>query len=98
MHRTKSAEPEPAEMDHTLSVYKGSEPMRKFYLHSAKMQFNAPSGCILISDTNDLDDGAVIMTVDAHGLVMTDEEAETFAEEVCRRWNAANDKASECRD
>lgn len=68
--------------------------MRKVYLHSAKMQYNAPSGCILISDTDDLGDGAVIMTVDAHGLVMTDEEAEAFAEEVCRRWNAANDQPS----
>lgn len=68
--------------------------MRKLYLHSAKMQYNAPSGCILISDTDNLNDGAVIMTVDPHGLVLTDEEAEAFADEVCHRWNAANDQSS----
>lgn len=62
------------------------------WLHPAKMKHNAPSGCILFSDTDNPDDGVVIAAVDPHGLAMTDIEAEAMAEEICTRWNSFNHK------
>lgn len=64
----------------------------KVWLHPAKMQHNAPSGCILISDTDNPEDGSVIASVDPHGQAMSDEEAERLAEEICTRWNSFNHK------
>lgn len=68
----------------------GAKTMRKLYLHPAKMEHNAPSGCILVSDTDNPEDGSAFISVDPLGMILSDQEAEAIAAEVCRRWNAAN--------
>ena len=62
----------------------------KLYLYPAKFRDNAPAGTILVSNISEDDnEGAALIRVDPNGVV-GDEEAESIAEEICRRWNAGN--------
>lgn len=65
--------------------------MRKLYFYPAKRRDGAPSGTILASNLSEDDnEGASLVHVDPTGLAMGDDEADSLAEEICRRWNAAN--------
>ena len=65
--------------------------MRKLYLYPAKRRDNAPAGTILASnEAEDDNEGVVLIRVDPAGLAMGEDEADSLAEEICRRWNAAN--------
>lgn len=67
---------------------------RKTYLHPANQAHGAPAGCILLSTKAENDQtGVPLVAVDPNGLAMTDDEADEFAAEVCRRWNAFHEKA-----
>lgn len=65
----------------------------KIYLHPLKGSNGAPSGCIGVSDKPHHDDvGAIdgpaaMISIDPHGVALSDNEAEEMAVELCRRWN-----------
>ena len=61
----------------------------KLFFYPAKFRNKAPAGTILVSNrSEDDDEGASFIRVDSN--VVGDEEAESIAEEICRRWNAGN--------
>jgi hypothetical protein len=65
--------------------------MRKLYLHPAKRRDKAPAGTILVSnDAEDDNEGVALIHIDPTGLAMGDDEADSLAEEICRRWNYQN--------
>lgn len=71
---------------------KKQTPGRNLYLHPSRYRYGAPSGCILVSDRPEDDDtGATLIMVDPHGHALSDDEAESMATEICRRWNVMPD-------
>lgn len=73
-------------------------PKRKVinYLHPANRTYNAPAGCILMSEHPENDyQGTAFAVVDPMGLIMPPDEADAFAAEICRRWNAFSEKGAQ---
>lgn len=63
------------------------------YLHPLRGSHGAPSGCIGAStkphhdDIDAIDGPAALISIDPHGMALSDSEAEEMAAELCQRWN-----------